>query len=73
MKTACSLYDLSIGQAPYYLGCHLMTSMLLAQLSIVVPSHAIYSRGHVILLSPILGHYNGMIVAAGHIDDVRIS
>lgn len=50
-----------------------MTSMLLAQLSIVVPSHAIYSRGHVILLSPILGHYNGMIVAAGHIDDVRIS
>jgi hypothetical protein len=51
-----------------------MARVILPQLAIVITSHAVYRSDYVILLlATIMSHYDGMVVAAGHIYDLRVS
>ena len=51
-----------------------MARVILPQLAIVIPSHAVDRGDDVIwLLATVMSHYDGMVVAAGHIYDLRVS
>ena len=51
-----------------------MARVILPQLAIVIPPHAVDRGDDVIwLLATVMSHYDGMVVAAGHIYDLRVS
>jgi hypothetical protein len=51
-----------------------MARVVLPQLAIVITSHAVYRSDDVIwLLATVMSHNDGMVVAAGHIYDLRVS
>ena len=51
-----------------------MARVVLPKLAIVITPHAVDRRYNVIwLLATIMSHNDGMVVAAGHIYDLRVS
>ena len=51
-----------------------MARMVLPQLAIIIPTHAVDRGDHVIwLLATVMSNYDGMVVAAGYIYHLRVS